>query len=69
MVVPFSDARLFTELAVLAEQHGWDGVFTWEALWGTDAWVSLGAAAMVTSRIRLGTLLTPAARHRPWAVS
>jgi hypothetical protein len=66
VVVPFSDARLFTELSMVAEQHGWDGVFTWEALWGTDAWVSLGAAAMVTSRIRLGTLLTPAARHRPW---
>jgi hypothetical protein len=66
VVVPFSDARLFTELAVLGEQRGWDGIFTWEALWGTDAWVSLGAAAMVTSRIRLGTLLTPAARHRPW---
>ena len=31
-----------------------------------DAWVELGAAAMVTSSIRLGTLLTPASRHRPW---
>lgn len=30
-----------------------------------DAWVSLGAAAMVTERIRLGTLLTPASRVRP----
>jgi alkanesulfonate monooxygenase SsuD/methylene tetrahydromethanopterin reductase-like flavin-dependent oxidoreductase (luciferase family) len=51
---------------VLGEQHGWDGVFTWEALWGEHAWVTLGAAAMVTSRIRLGTLLTPASRWRPW---
>jgi alkanesulfonate monooxygenase SsuD/methylene tetrahydromethanopterin reductase-like flavin-dependent oxidoreductase (luciferase family) len=30
------------------------------------AWVTLGAAAMVTERIRLGTLLTPASRWRPW---
>jgi hypothetical protein len=65
-VVPFADPQAFTELATLGERHAWDGIFTWEALWGTDAWVTLGAAAMVTSRIRLGTLLTPAARHRPW---
>jgi hypothetical protein len=65
-VVPFADPVEFTELAVLGEEHGWDGIFTWEALWGTDAWVTLGAAAMVTSRLRLGTLLTPAGRHRPW---
>ena len=45
---------------------GWDQVFSWESVWGQDAWVTLGAAAMVTERIRLGTLLTPAARHRPW---
>ncbi len=65
-MVPFADPHQFTELAVLGERHGWDGIFTWEALWGTDAWVALGASAMVTSSIRLGTLLTPAARHRPW---
>ena len=65
-VVPFGDAREFSELAALGEQHGWDGVFTFEALWGVDAWVSLGAAAMTTETIRLGTLLTPVARIKPW---
>jgi alkanesulfonate monooxygenase SsuD/methylene tetrahydromethanopterin reductase-like flavin-dependent oxidoreductase (luciferase family) len=65
-VVPFADARDFADLALLGEQRGWDGVFTWEALWGVDAWVALGAAAMVTDQIRLGTLLTPIARHQPW---
>ena len=65
-VVPYADARQFAELAALGEQHGWDGVFTWESLYGEHAWVVLGAAAMTTSRIRLGTLLTPASRHRPW---
>src|SRR5687768_6367510 len=65
-VVPFADTREFTELAALGEQHGWDGIFTWEAVFGVDAWVTLGAAAMVTQRIRLGTLLTPVARWRPW---
>jgi len=65
-VVPYADAREFTELAALGEQRGWDAVFTWETVWGLHAWVTLGAAAMVTERIRLGTLLTPASRWRPW---
>lgn len=65
-VVPFADARQFAELAGLGEERGWDGIFTWESLYGEHAWVVLGAAAMTTSRIRLGTLLTPASRHRPW---
>jgi alkanesulfonate monooxygenase SsuD/methylene tetrahydromethanopterin reductase-like flavin-dependent oxidoreductase (luciferase family) len=65
-VVPYADSREFAGLATLAEEHEWDGIFTWEALWGVDAWVSLAAAAMQTERIRLGTLLTPAARFKPW---
>jgi alkanesulfonate monooxygenase SsuD/methylene tetrahydromethanopterin reductase-like flavin-dependent oxidoreductase (luciferase family) len=65
-VVPHADARDFAELAALGEQHGWDGIFTWEAVFGVDAWATLAAASMVTGRIRLGTLLTPAARWRPW---
>jgi hypothetical protein len=65
-VVPHADARDFAGLAALGEQHGWDAVFTWEAVWGVHAWVTLAAASMVTERIRLGTLLTPAARWKPW---
>jgi alkanesulfonate monooxygenase SsuD/methylene tetrahydromethanopterin reductase-like flavin-dependent oxidoreductase (luciferase family) len=65
-VIPFATEREFAELAVTAEEAGWDMVFSWEAVWGQDAWATLAAAAMVTERIRLGTLLTPAARYRPW---
>src|SRR5678815_4365644 len=65
-VVPYADSRDFADLAALGEEHGWDAIFTWEALWGVDAWVSLAAAALATERIRLGTLLTPAARFKPW---
>lgn len=65
-VVPFADSRQFAELAQLGEERGWDGVFTWEAVWGVDAWVSLAAAAMVTERVKLGTMLTPVARWKPW---
>jgi alkanesulfonate monooxygenase SsuD/methylene tetrahydromethanopterin reductase-like flavin-dependent oxidoreductase (luciferase family) len=65
-VVPYATELEFAELARLGEERGWDAIFGWEALYGVDAWVQLGAAAMVTERIRLGTLLTPASRHRPW---
>jgi Luciferase-like monooxygenase len=66
LVVPYAEARDFAEIAALGEASGWDGVFTWEALWGVHAWVTLGAASMTTSRVRLGTMLTPAARWKPW---
>jgi alkanesulfonate monooxygenase SsuD/methylene tetrahydromethanopterin reductase-like flavin-dependent oxidoreductase (luciferase family) len=65
-VVPFADARAFASIASLGEENGWDGVFTWEAVYGEYAWASLAAASMTTSQVTLGTLLTPAARWRPW---
>lgn len=57
------------ELAALAEESGWDGFFVWEPVWGHDAWVLLTAAAMRTDRIRLGTMLTPLSRMRPWKLA
>ena len=68
-VLPFGDARAAAELAYLAERSGWDGFFVWEPVWGVDAWVSLTAAAMRTRRIRLGTMLTPLSRMRPWKLA
>jgi alkanesulfonate monooxygenase SsuD/methylene tetrahydromethanopterin reductase-like flavin-dependent oxidoreductase (luciferase family) len=65
-VLPWGDARDAADLAALAEQHGWDGFLVWESVWGVDAWVMLAAAAMNTSTIRLGTMLTPLPRRRPW---
>ncbi len=66
IVISAGTAREFSELAVAAENAGWDGIFTWESVWGQDAWVTLAVAAMRTERIRLGTLLTPLPRIRPW---
>ncbi|NTU81411.1 MAG: LLM class flavin-dependent oxidoreductase [Chloroflexales bacterium] len=68
-VMPFGDARAAAELAARAEGAGWDGFFVWEPVWGWDAWVSLTAAAMRTERIRLGTMLTPLSRMRPWKLA
>jgi alkanesulfonate monooxygenase SsuD/methylene tetrahydromethanopterin reductase-like flavin-dependent oxidoreductase (luciferase family) len=66
VVISLATPQQFAELAVAAEEAGWDTIFTWEAVWGQDAWVTLTAAAMRTSRIRLGTMLTPLPRIRPW---
>jgi probable F420-dependent oxidoreductase len=66
-----SDPAVVVDLARAAEAAGWDGVFVWDHLayvWGVpaaDPWVALSAAAAVTSRIRLGTWVTPLPRHRP----
>lgn len=65
-VLPFGSARETAEAAKLAEQAGWDGLFVWEPVWGIDAWVSMTAAAMVTQKIMLGTMLSPISRMRPW---
>jgi alkanesulfonate monooxygenase SsuD/methylene tetrahydromethanopterin reductase-like flavin-dependent oxidoreductase (luciferase family) len=64
-------------LAVDAESAGWDGVFLWDhmhlrrdlRLDVFDPWVVLGAMAVQTERVRLGTLVTPLARRRPWKVA
>jgi alkanesulfonate monooxygenase SsuD/methylene tetrahydromethanopterin reductase-like flavin-dependent oxidoreductase (luciferase family) len=69
IVISTGTAREFADLAVAAEVAGWDAIFTWEAVWGPDAWVTLTAAAMVTERIRLGTMLTPLPRIRPWELA
>lgn len=68
-VVPWGDADAIGDLAAVAEEHGWDGLFVWEPVWGVDAWIALGLAAVRTSRIRLGTLLTPPSRRRPWELA
>lgn len=65
-MIAVATPRQFVDLAADAEEAGWDAIFTWEAVWGQDAWVTLAAAAMRTTRIRLGTMLTPLPRIRPW---
>ena len=68
-VIPSGDARTVANLAKTAESAGWDAIFVWEPVWGVDAWICLTAAAMVTERIRLGTMITPLSRMRPWKLA
>ena len=69
LVFPGGPARTAAEFAREAEKAGWDGFFVWEPVWGIDAWVTLAAAAMHTKRIRLGTMITPLSRMRPWKLA
>jgi len=68
-VLPQGNARTAANFAQQAEQSGWDGFFVWEPVWGIDAWISLAAAAMATNNIRLGTMLSPLSRMRPWKIA
>jgi hypothetical protein len=69
MVLPGGTPGLQLDQALVAERHGWDGIFLWEAGYGVDPWSLLGAMAARTSRIRLGTMLTPLPWRRPWKVA
>jgi alkanesulfonate monooxygenase SsuD/methylene tetrahydromethanopterin reductase-like flavin-dependent oxidoreductase (luciferase family) len=68
-VLPAGDASVAADLAAEAERAGWDGFFCWEGVWAVDAWVSLAAAAMRTASIKLGTMLTPLPRRKPWELA
>jgi alkanesulfonate monooxygenase SsuD/methylene tetrahydromethanopterin reductase-like flavin-dependent oxidoreductase (luciferase family) len=65
------------ELGVEADRAGWDGFFLWDHIWFSretpvavlDPWVALGAIAVRTERVRVGTLVTPIARRRPWKLA
>lgn len=70
----FADVRLLAELSADAERAGWDGVFLWDVIslslsdepWPiVDTWIACAAIALATSRIRIGTGVTPLARRRP----
>ena len=66
--------QVAAELAGLAEEHGWDGVFTWDAIAigsmeAYDPWVVMAAMAMRTERVRMGAIVTPPSRRRPWKLA
>ncbi len=74
---PFGDPFVLADLAVLAEESGWDGVFLWDHIVHdpgsgdptVDAWLALTLIAERTSRITLGPMITPLPRRRPWKVA
>jgi alkanesulfonate monooxygenase SsuD/methylene tetrahydromethanopterin reductase-like flavin-dependent oxidoreductase (luciferase family) len=71
----FADARLVAELAREAESAGWDGFFLWDHVQApdnlplADTWLLLAAIAMTTQRMRIGPMVTPLPRRRPWRLA
>ena len=71
----YADPRAAVRLAQAAEAAGWEAFFVWDHLgfvWGApscDPWVILSAVAASTTRLRLGTAITPLARRRPQVVA
>src|SRR5436309_403433 len=74
------DPRTLIDLVVEAEAAGWDGAFIWDVPLGYpgsdtesmklhEAWVLLGAMAVRTERIMLGTMITPLAWRSPLMIA
>jgi alkanesulfonate monooxygenase SsuD/methylene tetrahydromethanopterin reductase-like flavin-dependent oxidoreductase (luciferase family) len=74
--VPYTlDPKQAADLAASAEEAGWNAVLCWDGIQSKDyertfdPWVSLAAIATATRRIRIGTLITPLPRRRPWKLA
>ena len=73
-IVTAGDPRTVAELAAEAETAGWDGVFYYDAIAIGDSplydpWVVMAAMAMRTEGVRLGAIVTPPSRRRPWKLA
>lgn len=70
-----ADPRRVADLAAAAEQAGWDGFYIWDHMLAepgmgvAEAWTTLAAIATATSTIRLGAMVTPLTRRRPWVLA
>jgi alkanesulfonate monooxygenase SsuD/methylene tetrahydromethanopterin reductase-like flavin-dependent oxidoreductase (luciferase family) len=68
------DPAALAGLAALAEAAGWDAFLledylSYRGLATYDPWVCLAAIAAATTRIRLGTTVTPLPRRLPWELA
>ncbi|MFX0082714.1 MAG: LLM class flavin-dependent oxidoreductase [Candidatus Hodarchaeota archaeon] len=65
------------KIAMEAEIAGWDGFFLWDHMIFMegldvpilDPWITLSAIAMKTKTIKIGPLITPIPRRRPWKLA
>ncbi|NIV44346.1 LLM class flavin-dependent oxidoreductase [Candidatus Bathyarchaeota archaeon] len=73
----YSDFDKVIALARDAEEAGWDGIFLWDHILHKpradlrviDPWIMLAAIAVNTRRMKLGPMVTPLSRRRPWKVA
>lgn len=76
---PFDDLPRLAEHARRAEENGWHGFFLWDHVQTPghiphtpevfDPWIGLALIADRTTSLRLGPLVTPLPRRRPWVVA
>lgn len=77
MTGPLGYPQPLVRLARVAEASGWDGFFIWDIFGGdpgapvpvVDPWIALAAIAGATERIRIGPMVTPLPRRRPWKLA
>lgn len=75
VIIPGGDLDTILALATEAEAVGWDGIFYWDGInipaAGPmyDPWVVLAAIATCTERVRIGAIITPISRRRPWKLA
>ncbi|MGY5880465.1 MAG: LLM class flavin-dependent oxidoreductase [Candidatus Thorarchaeota archaeon] len=75
----FGDIDTLIDVAVEAEDAGWDGFTLWDhvlvfkqedmVLPFVDPWIALAAIACNTTKMKLCPLVTPLPRRRPWKVA
>ncbi len=74
-IIPGGEANEIVTMAREAEDAGWDGMFYWDGIYIEsagpmfDPWAMLAAIATQTSRVRIGAMLTPVSRRRPWKLA
>lgn len=77
-IIPSGDVHALVDLAHEAEVSGWDGVFYPDCIHievagatglTFDPWTVLAAVAVRTQRVRIGAMLTPVSRRRPWKLA
>lgn len=67
----YGSVRDMADMAQLAEERGWDGMFVWDHVHFAgiepvaDPWILLTAMALRTERLVLGTLVTSLVRRHP----
>lgn len=79
---PWGRPDQIAELAALGEECGWDGVFCEDYLCFPpedarldepvdtyDVWITLALAAQATSRVTLGTMVTPLPARKPASIA
>lgn len=73
-IIPGGDIHTVADLAAEAEAAGWDAAFYWDGINIQDMpmydpWVTMAAMALRTQRVRLGAIVSPLSRRRPWKLA